>query len=641
MKKFFAFTLSVAMATCTWAGVSGSIIEPQRLSNIDNSTFSTMRVDNFHKAPTHESRAERSFDYSPAFEPYTALSFNGQKKGDKFAQAFEFTSEMTSAFAGSRITSFNFYLGANTITNKNGILNYTIFLTKDLTEDPFYEQEFVTTSKTAFEQCKVELNQPYTIVDGEPIFIGMKYQLASQKDAHVVIDYTSHSDIEGGWVAVYNDSTETYEWDNIASQVGFICLGATIVGERMPENQAAADYVSCIPVVSTDSPFDFSFIYHNTGVTPITEVELEYTIGNKAPVTKTFTYSNQNFGFNKFAQLNFSGASYDVASSDDVEIKVEITKVNGVENVNKTPSASTTFICINKGTGYDKNVVVEEIGGTWCGWCPRGIVIMDSIAEVFTDGTIIPVSVHTGDEMTQESWANVAALSGGSAPFAVINRYLPADVTTFAEVVGACKSVMLIPSIGKIAVQAESVEADHSINITTTSQFIFDFKDAANRYRIAFGITQDNVGPYKQTNYYAGGSNGEYSGWEKLPNPASTTYNDVALDLVTYSGIRNSVPNEVKAGTPYTFSYNYKLDPKVPFDNVHVVAYLLDIRNGIVENAATVRELAVAGVESITADDNSNAPVEYFNLQGVRIENPANGIFIRRQGSAVSKVIIR
>lgn len=639
MKKIFAFTLSVAMATCAWAGVSGTIAEPQRLSNTDNSTFGTERIESFYKAPTHESRAERTFDYSPAYDPYTGLYFNDQAKGDKFAQAFEFTSDMTSAFAGSKITSFNFYLGSNRMTNKNRILNYEIFLTKDLTEEPFYSQEYSTTSTTQYSQCKVELDQPYTIKEGEPVFIGMKYKLSSAQDIHIIIDYSQHSDIEGGWVGYYNDSTQTYEWDNIANQFGFVCLGVTIVGEKMPENQAAADYVSCLPVVATDSPFDFSLIYHNTGVTPITEVELEYTIGNKAPVTQSYTYSTQNFGFNQFAQLNFTGVTYDVASSDDVEIKVEITKVNGVENVNKNPSASTTFICINKGSGYDKNAVIEEIGGTWCGYCPRGIVIMDSIAKV-TDGSIIPVSVHTGDEMVHDSWANVAALSGGSAPYAIINRYLPAEVSTFEEVYGACKAVMLIPSIGKIAVQAESVEADHSINITTTSEFLFDFNDAANRYRIAFGITQDNVGPYKQANAYSG-SKEECGGWEKLPNPASTMYNDVALDLVTYSGIRNSVPNEVKAGTPYTFTYNYKLDPKVPFDDVHVVAYLLDIRKDFVENAATVRKLAVAGVESITADDNANAPVEYFNLQGVRIENPANGIFIRRQGSAVSKVIIR
>lgn len=38
----------------------------------------------------------------------------------------------------------------------------------------------------------------------------------------------------------------------------------------------------------------------------------------------------------------------------------------------------------------------------------------------------------------------------------------------------------------------------------------------------------------------------------------------------------------------------------------------------------------------------ANAPVEYFNLQGVRIDNPAAGqVVIKRQGTAVSKVFVR
>jgi hypothetical protein len=42
----------------------------------------------------------------------------------------------------------------------------------------------------------------------------------------------------------------------------------------------------------------------------------------------------------------------------------------------------------------------------------------------------------------------------------------------------------------------------------------------------------------------------------------------------------------------------------------------------------------------IVASDLADAPVEYFNLQGLRIDNPTNGIFIRRQGSSVAKVTL-
>ena len=35
-----------------------------------------------------------------------------------------------------------------------------------------------------------------------------------------------------------------------------------------------------------------------------------------------------------------------------------------------------------------------------------------------------------------------------------------------------------------------------------------------------------------------------------------------------------------------------------------------------------------------------SAPVEYFNLQGMPVSEPANGVFIRRQGTNVSKLFI-
>lgn len=38
---------------------------------------------------------------------------------------------------------------------------------------------------------------------------------------------------------------------------------------------------------------------------------------------------------------------------------------------------------------------------------------------------------------------------------------------------------------------------------------------------------------------------------------------------------------------------------------------------------------------------NNDAPVEYYNLQGVRVQNPSNGLFIRKQGTDVKKVIVK
>ena len=51
---------------------------------------------------------------------------------------------------------------------------------------------------------------------------------------------------------------------------------------------------------------------------------------------------------------------------------------------------------------------------------------------------------------------------------------------------------------------------------------------------------------------------------------------------------------------------------------------------------------SLGGVESIEADAfDADAPAEYYNLQGIRVAEPTTGLYIVRQGSKVSKQLIR
>lgn len=48
---------------------------------------------------------------------------------------------------------------------------------------------------------------------------------------------------------------------------------------------------------------------------------------------------------------------------------------------------------------------------------------------------------------------------------------------------------------------------------------------------------------------------------------------------------------------------------------------------------------ASSAVDAVEAAE--NVPVEYFNLQGVRVNNPSNGVYIVKQGDKIEKRIIR
>lgn len=64
---------------------------------------------------------------------------------------------------------------------------------------------------------------------------------------------------------------------------------------------------------------------------------------------------------------------------------------------------------------------------------------------------------------------------------------------------------------------------------------------------------------------------------------------------------------------------------------------LKSVVNSVIERLADKK----SNINIITLDDEDDAPVEYYNLNGIRVENPTNGIFIQRKGSKVNKILIR
>lgn len=98
------------------------------------------------------------------------------------------------------------------------------------------------------------------------------------------------------------------------------------------------------------------------------------------------------------------------------------------------------------------------------------------------------------------------------------------------------------------------------------------------------------------------------------------------------------------ARTPFTRNGNGELEAKIgPFnDPAQAVSYISFVTNtgsnwdNNGEKNYKIAVKATSAISDINAD--MTAPVEYYNLQGVRVDNPLGGIFIRRQGNSVTKV---
>lgn len=79
---------------------------------------------------------------------------------------------------------------------------------------------------------------------------------------------------------------------------------------------------------------------------------------------------------------------------------------------------------------------------------------------------------------------------------------------------------------------------------------------------------------------------------------------------------------------------------RVPEDMSGFKIHTVAVPTAVSGTASTVSDV-MTGIGAIDADDSSDAPAEYFNLQGVRVEPAAPGLYIRRQGGKVAKIAIR
>jgi hypothetical protein len=120
----------------------------------------------------------------------------------------------------------------------------------------------------------------------------------------------------------------------------------------------------------------------------------------------------------------------------------------------------------------------------------------------------------------------------------------------------------------------------------------------------------------------------EWDTWCKAPDEDGTTYGPIRLKCeITNAAINNK--------TILIKSIEFIANP------------VSEVSDPIIKDrrwtAIKLEPGEPAGVNDIVVEDNANAPVEVYNLNGVRVneDNLAAGLYIRRQGNKVEKVVIK
>ncbi len=151
-----------------------------------------------------------------------------------------------------------------------------------------------------------------------------------------------------------------------------------------------------------------------------------------------------------------------------------------------------------------------------------------------------------------------------------------------------------------------------------------------------------------ETNYYTAPT-GSYStmgfdvfelsdGIKYAIYPMGKTYDSsfAIVDLSNGEIVVTTSDDDVVVAQGSANYYNTLLAEKVSSTKVNIYQCLMNTQ--VAMYTFEIPEDLTTSIQEVGAD--SNAPVEYYNLQGVKVANPENGIFIKKQGAKTSKVVL-
>ncbi len=342
----------------------------------------------------------------------------------------------------------------------------------------------------------------------------------------------------------------------------------------------------------------------NLGTASISSIFVKYNDGS-GPVSYTFTTPIASL-----ASGNFTCATPYAPTAGPHNLKVYVQLAGDANQTNDTLTTvltGATFMPVHK-------VTVEEETGTWCGWCVRGLVMMDSLKAAYPNTTEL-VAVHNADPMT------VTAYDAGATSFPGFTGFPSIEVDRKSLDDPSYIFDEYTAHIGDFAVADITVAA--SLNWTTRvatinagAHFAVPVSPTTGAYNLALVMTEDGVHStastsWDQHNYYSSTNQNIYlpsggSGYffQSLTDPvpaAQMWYPDVARAIQgTYTGTAGSLPATIAAGSTQNYTFSYTVPATYNYFNMKAIVLLINTTTGQILNAnhATLTHTGITEVNS-------------------------------------------
>lgn len=531
--------------------------------------------------------------------------------------------------------------------------NLSVWVSTELTLDGKVNKPDVSYPATVDENGYVSIELPETFTISEKgAYVGYSFNVTSlDSGTKYPIGIGMPMNENGLWI----HSSRTYlKWTDMAEKQGYssaITVGLqsdSFSGESVCFSQVPGEaYVS----LNTEKPVDV--VLATFGTAPVSSVDYEITV---AGATSSYHYdlpevvpARLGKAFNASVVIP---AQQNVLSED---ISLRVTKVNGVENKATNGTSASMRLNVLKFVP-EHQALFEEYTGTWCGWCTRGYAALEHIKNYYP--AFVTAAYHNGDPMTcMSSYPNTVSGFPGS----FLDRSISGD-----PYYGTQKYNTMLPIVDEILAINEqytpwSIKVAHiwdNDDTLTANVDVMCNEDAAGNFKLAYILVSDGLSGEKwaQSNNYASYAQDEsvipelnnfcHGGIYGQSSVKGLVFDDVVITNQGVKGVSGSLPETIKAEEMMSHSFTFdltKIKPElIPDKNkLRIIVAVLDSKGRSLNCAKQdVTDYTGAAVEGVEVSDN-DAPVEYYNLNGVKVSEPTHGIYIRHQGSRTSKVVIK
>jgi len=475
----------------------------------------------------------------------------------------------------------------------------------------------------------IVLNTPWH-VDGRAFYVGYTLGISSAVNP-----------IMGGGTWVENSYfvrcvTNVPDWDAYDS-FGKLAMQFQLDGIELPYYAVMPSDFGTLYVQQGETA-STSMRITNLGQMPVNSIGYTVTTDGITSEEQRVTFSSLAFGESRTVTIRLDADA--VTGRHDKLLTV--TTVCDEPNEANTKTAQGCLLTLR-----EKPVpvpVVEEFTGTWCGWCPNGIEGMKAVHAEYGDQVVL-IAVHKSDIMETADYRGVETPSG--YPGSRIDRE-KATYPTASSLRYYINNQLSRTTVGSVKATAMWTN-DEQTAVRIDTRTLFEYDDYAGDYALAYVLLEDGMhgtgSGWAQSNFMSGDESYKESmpEWYAAPSRVSgLEFDHVAVAAWSIvDGVEGSVPTRFKAGEDLAYSFNADISRNSLIQDkskLKAVVLLLDRATGGIVNAAqTEIKDYTTGIESLSQSD--AVRVDYFTLDGARVQSPVKGLYIRRTTDAGGRTV--